>query len=47
MDLVATRKYWSKIDLADGFHNITIEEGSELHSTFLRHMGYYRSRIMQ
>jgi len=47
MDLVAARKYWSKIDLADGYHNSRIEEDLELHSTFLTHMGYYRSRIMQ
>jgi len=46
MELVAARKYWSKIDLADGYHNIRIEEDSEQHSTFLTHMGYYRSRIM-
>jgi len=46
IELVATRKYWSKIDLADGYHNIRIEEDSEQHSTFLTHMGYYRSRIM-
>jgi len=47
MDLVAARKYWSKIDLADEYHKIRIEEHSEQHSTFLTHMGYYRSRIMQ
>jgi len=47
MELVAARKYWSKIDLADGYHNIRIEEDSEQHSTFLTHMEYYRSCIMQ
>jgi len=47
MELVAARKYWSKIDQADGYHNIRIEEDSEQHSTFLTHMGYFRSRIMQ
>jgi len=47
MELVTARKYWSKIDLADGYHNIRIEEDSEQHCTFLTHMGYYRSRIMQ
>jgi len=46
-ELVAARKYWSKIDLADGYPNIRIEEDSEQDSTFLTHMGYYRSRIMQ
>ena len=45
--LVAARKYWSKIDLADGYYNIRIEEDSEQHSIILTHMGYYRSRIMQ
>jgi len=47
MELVTARKYWSKIDLAGGYHNIGIEEGSEQHSTFLTHVGYYRSRIVQ
>jgi len=47
MDLVPAWKYWSKIDLADGYHNIGIEEHSEQHSTFLTHMGYYCSRIIQ
>jgi len=47
MELVAARKYWRKIDLADGYHNIRIEEDSEQHSTFFTHMGYFRSRIIQ
>ena len=47
MELVAARKYCSKIGLADEYYNIRIEEDSEQHSTFLTHMGYYRSRIMQ
>jgi len=38
MELVAARKYWSKIDLADGYHNIRIEGDSEQYSTFLTHM---------
>ena len=47
MELVAAWKYWSKIDLADGYHTIRIEEDSEQHSTFLTNMRYYRSRIIQ
>jgi len=47
MKLVAARKYCSKIDLADRYHKIKIEEDSEQHSIFLTCMGYYRSRIMQ
>jgi len=47
MELIAARKYWSKIDLADGYHNIRIKEDSEQHSTFLTHMRYYRSSITQ
>ena len=47
MELVTTWKYWRKIDLADWYHNIRIEEDSEQPSTFLTHMRYYRSRIMQ
>jgi len=40
MELVAARKYWSKIDMAERYYNIRIEEDSEQHSTFLTHMGY-------
>jgi len=47
MELVAARKYWGKIDLADRYYNIRIEEDSEQHSTFLTPIGYFRSRIMQ
>jgi len=47
MELVAARKCWSKIDLADRYYNIRIEENSEQHSTFLIPIGFYRSRIMQ
>jgi len=47
MELVAARKYCSKIGLADEYYNIRIEEDSEQHSTFLTHMGYYHSHIMQ
>ena len=47
MKLVAARKYWTKIDLAYGYHNIRMEEHSEQHPTFLTHMVYYHSRLMQ
>ena len=47
MELVASWKYWSKIDLADRYYNIRIEEDSEQYSTFLIHLGYYRSHIIQ
>ena len=46
MELVAARKYWSKIDLADGYHNIRFEEDEEQHSSFLTHMGYFHSLII-
>jgi len=47
IELVAAWKYWSQIDLADGYYNNRIEEDSEQHSIFLTHMGYHRSRSMQ
>jgi len=47
MKLVNARKYWSKIDLADGYYNIRIEEDSEKHSTYLTQMEYYHRCIMQ
>jgi len=47
MELVAPRRYWSNIDLADWYHNIRIKEDSEQHSAFLTHMVYYCSGIIQ
>jgi len=47
MELVAVRKYRSKIDLANGYHKIRIKEDTEPHSTLLTQMGYYCSGIMQ
>ena len=44
---VSARPLWSKIDLTNGHHNIRIDPDSEKHTTFLCHMGHYRSRIMQ
>ena len=34
-------------DLSDRYHNIRIDPDSEKHTTFLCHMGHYRSRVMQ
>ena len=47
IEFVAARPLWSKIDLTDGYHKIRIEPDSETHTTFLCHMGHYRSRVMQ
>ena len=47
IEFVAARPWWSKIDLTDGYHNIRIDPDSEKHTTFLCHMGHYRSRVMQ
>jgi len=47
IELVAHQKYWSKIELADGYHNIRIVEDLEQYTTLLTYMGYYRSGICQ
>ena len=47
IEFVAARPWWSKIDLTDGYHNIHIDPDSEMHTTFLCHMGHYRNRVMQ
>ena len=47
IEFVAARPWWSKIDLTDAYHNIRIDPDSERHTTFLCHMGHYRSRVMQ
>jgi len=47
MELVAALKYWSKINLAHGYHNIRIQEDSEQHATFFTYMRYYHMHIMQ
>ena len=46
MDFIAARPLCSNIDLTDGYHNICIDAVSANHSTWLCHMGYYRSRVM-
>ena len=47
IEFVAARPLWSQIDLTDGYHNIHIDADSEKHTTFLCHMGHYRSHVMQ
>ena len=47
LNWLAQQKYISKLDLVDGYHNVRHTEESEKHSTFLCHLGYFRSRVMQ
>ena len=47
MQSVADRPWRSKIHLIHGYYMIRIDPGSDNHSTFLRYMGLYRSRVRQ
>ena len=47
IELVAARPLCSNINLTDRYHNMCIVTDSEKHTTFLLHMGHYRSRVMQ
>ena len=47
LEFCQSRTFRSKIDLADGYHNIRIEPDSVKHSTFLCHKGYFNSHVMQ
>ena len=46
IELVAAYPLWSKIDLADGYFNIRVEESSEKWNTFLTTHGKMRSQVM-
>jgi len=43
----AARKFRSKLDLIDGYHNIRIYPDSVKHSTIVIHMGLHDSLVMQ
>jgi len=43
---VAARKYRSKLDLTDGYHNIRVHSDSVKHHTILTHMGKFDSLVM-
>ena len=47
IEFVASRPLWSQIHLTDVYYNIRIDPDSEIQNTFLCHIGYYRSRVMQ
>ena len=47
IEFVAARPLRNQIDLSDRNLNIRIDTDSEKHTTFLCHMGSYRSRVMQ
>ena len=46
IELVAAYPVWSKIDLADGYFNIRVEESSEKWNTVLTTHGKMRRRVM-
>ena len=46
IELVATYPVWSKIDLADGYFNIRVEESSEKWNNILTTHGKMRSLVM-
>jgi len=43
---VAARKFRSKLDLTDGYHNIRVHPDSVKHNTILTHMGKFDSLVM-
>ena len=47
IEWIANKKFWSKLDLVDGYHNIRMDPDSEQYTTFLTHRGQYNSRVMQ
>ena len=47
IEFVAARPCYSKIDLTDGYHHIRIDTESKKHTTFLCHMGHYRTCVIQ
>jgi len=47
IDWLASKKFKSKLDLTDGYHNIRHHPDSVKHSTFLCHIGKFDSLVMQ
>jgi len=47
IDWLASKKFKSKLDLTDGYHNIRQHPDSVKHTTFLCHMGKFDSLVMQ
>jgi len=47
IDWLASKKFKSKLDLTDGYHNIRHHPDSVKHSTFSCHMGKFDSLVMQ
>jgi len=44
---LASKKFKSKLDLTDGYHNIRHHPNSVKHATFTCHMGKFDSLVMQ
>jgi len=47
IDWLASKRFKSKLDLTDGYHNIRHNPDSVKHSTFSCHMGKFDSLVMQ
>ena len=47
IEFVAARPLWNQIDRSNRNYNIHIDTDSEKHTTFLSHIGPYRSRVMR
>ena len=47
LNWTAARKFKTKVDLTDGYHNIRIHPNSVKHSTIVTHMGPHDSQVMQ
>jgi len=47
LNWTAARKFRTKLDLTDGYHNIRIHPDSVKHSTIVTHIGLHDSQVMQ